>query len=411
MISRSTRVGEPGSGQKGYVHLVLRPELTPARENAAFESTSKASMKVGAHQVRLLHDGAECFGAMFDAIRVAKTEILLEMYWFASDTIGWRIARALMERASEGLEVRVLYDAIGSLEASETMFDAMRAGGVHVLQFNPIAPWRQRFRAERLTRRNHRKMLIIDGEIGLTGGVNIGDPWLPESEGGNGWRDDMIRVAGPAAMVMREIFLHAWRSEESGSLREGRLKLRNDDDESVRVLANHYYGTQRAIRRAYMKRIYAAKRSVLITNSYFVPDRTIRMALAKAASRGVEVRVLVPGISDVKAVYYASRSQYGWLTKRGVHVHEWLPQVLHSKTAVVDGEWCTVGTYNLDYLSWRSNLEVTLAVEDAQVAGALEKRFRADLEQSMEIDLEHFGARPLSERVLERVFFWFRKFL
>ena len=112
-------------------------------------------MIVGPHALTLLHDGAECFGAMFQAIAEAKTEILLEMYWFASDTIGWRIAKVLMKRASEGLEVRVLYDAIGSLEASETMFDAMRAGGVQVLQFNPIAPWRQRFRPERLSRRNH----------------------------------------------------------------------------------------------------------------------------------------------------------------------------------------------------------------------------------------------------------------
>lgn len=367
-------------------------------------------MVVGPHAITLLHDGAECFGGMLRAIEEAKTEILLEMYWFASDTIGWRIAKALMKRASDGLEVRVLYDAIGSLEASETMFDAMRAGGVQVMQFNPIAFWRQRFRPERLSRRNHRKMLIVDGEIGLTGGVNIGDPWLPVAEGGGGWRDDMIRAEGPAAMVMREIFLHAWRSEESSG-RVGRLKLRNDDDGAVRVLANHYYGTRRAIRRAYLERIRSARRSVLITNSYFVPDRRIRMALAKAASRGVEVRILVPGISDVKAVYYASRRLYSWLVRRGVHIHEWMPHVLHSKTAVVDGEWCTVGTYNLDYLSWRSNLEVTLAVEDPQVAEALETRFRADLEQAMEIDMVRFGSRPLGDRVLEQVFFWLRKFL
>lgn len=385
-----------------------RPEPTPP---ALIEAPTKTPMVVGPHGLTLLHDGAECFGAMLDSIRDAKTEILLEMYWFASDTIGWRVAKALMARAKEGLEVRVLYDAIGSLEASETMFDTLRAAGVRVLQFNPIAPWRQRFRAERLTRRNHRKMLILDGKTGLTGGVNIGDPWLPVSDGGQGWRDDMIRVDGPAAMVMREIFLHAWASEESTGSREGRLKLGNDDDGAVSVLANHYYGTRRAIRRAYLNRIRAAKRSVLITNSYFVPDRMIRMALAKAASRGVEVRVLVPGISDVKAVYYASRKLYGWLVTRGVHVHEWLPHVLHSKTAVVDGEWCTVGTYNLDYLSWRSNLEVTLAVADEQVAAALETRFRADLAQAAEIDMERFGSRPLSERILEQVFYWLRKFL
>ncbi|MFT5355925.1 MAG: cardiolipin synthase [Polyangiales bacterium] len=397
--------------QKGYLAAVPRSEPTPLLQNATLETSAKEPMVVGPHKLTLLHDGAECFGAMLGAIRHAKTEILLEMYWFASDTIGWRVARALMERAEEGLEVRVLYDAIGSLEASETMFDAMRAGGVRVLQFNPIAPWRRRFRPERLTRRNHRKMLLIDSETGLTGGVNIGDPWLPISEGGQGWRDDMIRVDGPAAMVMREIFLHAWRHEESSGGREGRLKLGNEDDGAVRVLANHYYGTRRAIRRTYLNRIRAAKRSVLITNSYFVPDRMIRMALAKAASRGVEVRVLVPGISDVKAVYYASRKLYAWLVERGVHVHEWMPHVLHSKTAVVDGTWCTVGTYNLDYLSWRSNLEVTLAVDDDQVAGALEGRFRADLDQAMEIDMERFGSRPLSERFLEQVFFWLRKFL
>ena len=372
---------------------------------------------VGGNQVTLLHDGEQCYPAMLHAIESAKEEIFLEMYWFASDTTGERFANALIEKAREGIQVFVIYDAIGSFEADPAQWKKMRAAGCYVFEYNPIALWRRRFRIGVVNNRNHRKMLIVDRNIGFTGGVNIGDPWASAQDGGEGWRDDMIRVEGPAVNQMCRIFLHGLSSIAQGldGVREvsaARIQEEHDaPDTSVRVLANHFFGERRAIRSEYLRRIEEARARVYITNSYFVPDRRIRLALAEAAQRGVEVRVILPGESDVPAVFYAGRKQYTWMQKRGIHLHEWQGVILHSKTAVIDGAWCTVGTYNLDYRSLRFNLEVTVSVEDQNVAQACERRFLLDLENAPLVDAQAFRFRSLSERFLENFFYLFRKLL
>ncbi len=371
-------------------------------------------------RVTLLHDGAQCFPAMLDAIEDARHEVLLEMYWFGSDQTGWRFANALMDKAREGVRVALIYDAVGSIEADSAVFEAMRAAGVRVIDYNPIAPWRRRFRIGVVNRRNHRKMLIVDRRIGFTGGINIADQWADESEGGEGWRDDMVRIEGLAVSSMRTIFLHAWNQladeddEDQAEPIEGEPppeRFVAEGDARVRVLANHFLGERRAIRSTYLERIRRATKSVYITNSYFVPDWAIRNALSQAASRGVDVRVLLPGESDVPAVSYASRHMYGWLLDHGIHMHEWGGNVLHAKTAVIDGEWMTVGTYNLDYRSWRFNLEVTVAIEDEQVGRAMNERFFLDLESARRVDERSHRYRPISDRVLEYFFYLFRKLL
>lgn len=378
---------------------------------------SKAGFEgaVEGNRVTLLHDGAQAFPSMLRAIEEAEFEILLEMYWFDSGVVGQRFAAALAAKAASGVRVAIIYDAVGSIEGEETMFDTMRAAGCQVIQYNPIAPWRRRFRIGVINNRNHRKMLIVDRSIGFTGGLNISDFWLPVSEGGHGWRDDMVRIEGPAVTSMRDIFAHAWNrlardlavTTEVPSPRV----LTGDADSKVRVLANHYLGERRAIRAVYLDRIRRARESVYITNSYFVPDRAIRRALAKAAERGADVRVIIPGETDVPAVYYASRKLYPWLRDHGIHLHEWQGNVLHSKTAVVDRVWCTVGTYNLDYRSWRYNLEVTATIDDPAVGGALAERFELDLQRAPPIADENFRWRPLMERFLENFFYLFRKML
>ncbi|MEZ4255135.1 MAG: phospholipase D-like domain-containing protein [Polyangiales bacterium] len=375
---------------------------------------------VEGHRVDLLHDGEQCFPAMLDAIAQAEREVLVDMYWFASDAVGRRFAAALRDRAEAGVLVRVIYDSIGSLGVDESMFDAMREAGCEVCEFNPVAPWRRRLRPEALTRRDHRKMVIVDRRIGFTGGINFGLEWASEAEGGGGWRDDMIRVEGPAVADLRNVFCDTW----NGLSDDERLDERHTDSDSdeqervgssgtgaVRVLTNHRRRMRRAIRLAYLVQIRRARAYVYITNSYFVPDRVVRAALVAARRRGVDVRVLVPGKSDVPAVFWATRHVYAQLLRAGIRIFEWNESVLHSKTAVVDGEWCTVGTYNLDYLSWRSNLEVNVAVSDAAVALAMRLRFESDIARSHEVRLEAFRFRPLVERFLESFFFMFRKLL
>ncbi len=378
-----------------------------------FGSTRGFEGFVQGNHVTLLHDGAQCYPAMLEAIASARHEVLLEMYWFGSDKSGSRFANALIEKARQGLRVIVIYDAIGSLEADNAQWERMRAAGVSVYEYNPIAPWRHRFRIGVVNNRNHRKMLIVDRCVGFTGGVNIGDPWASLEDGGGGWRDDMVRIEGAAVREMCGVFLHGLSTIADPDVGSPPSVLENvsGGDAPVRVLANHYFGERRAIRRAYLERIEAAKRNVYITNSYFVPDGTIRKALSRAASRGVDVRVLLPAENDVKAVYYASRRNYGWLLKRGVRLFEWTGEILHAKTAAVDGEWCTVGTYNLDYRSWRFNLEVTVSIDDDEVTRALEARFPLDLERSVEVTQESLRYRSLGERFFENFFYLFRKLL
>jgi len=385
-----------------------------------FGSTQGFEAYVEGTRVTLLHDGVQCFPAMLDAIANAEHEVLLEMYWFGSDGTGWRFANALMDKAREGLAVALIYDAVGSIDADPTIFEAMSAAGVRVIDYNPIAPWRRRFRIGVVNRRNHRKMLIIDRRIGFTGGVNLGDEWADESEGGEGWRDDMVRIEGLAVASMRTIFIHTWNELADQDEHDDAEPIEGDPpperfvgegDTRVRVLANHYFGERRAIRATYLDRVRRATKSVYITNSYFVPDWGVRRALSQAASRGVDVRVLLPGESDVPAVSYASRRMYGWLMDHGIRMHEWQGNVLHAKTAVIDGEWTTVGTYNLDYRSWRFNLEVTVAIEDEQVGAAMNERFFLDLESSRAVDPRSHRFRPLLERALEHFFYLFRKLL
>jgi cardiolipin synthase len=381
-----------------------------------FGSTSGFEALVSGNRVTLLHDGEQAFPAMLGAIAQAKREILLEMYWFASDSVGCQFAEALIAKAEAGLTVRVIYDAVGSIQSDGRMFSRLRDAGCEVEQYNPIAPWRARFRIGVVNNRDHRKLLIVDRQVGFTGGINLGDEWAPQSAGGAGWRDDTIRIEGPAVEQMCDIFNYGWRLIVDPPI-AARPRFRPPVDTGdgkgsrVRVLANHYFRERRAIRQAYLRRIESAQRSVCITNSYFVPDGQIRRVLARAVERGAEVRVIVPGKSDVVAARHAACKLYGRLLEAGIQLYEWQGSILHSKTAVIDGRWCTVGTYNLDSRSLRFNLEVVAAIEDAAVARALEERFNEDLQQTKPVSYEEWRRRPLRVRMLDDFFYRFHRLL
>jgi cardiolipin synthase len=211
---------------------------------------------------------------------------------------------------------------------------------------------------------------------------------------------------------MRALFGHTWRRLEGPELPRRTLTPSSArGDGRVAVLANFYLDGRRTVRGEYLRRIRAAREHILIANSYFLPDRQIRRALVAAVSRGVNVKVLVPGRSDVLAIYYASRRLYPWLLAQGIQIWEWRRTVLHSKTAVIDKSWCTVGTYNLDHRSWRFNLEVNVAVEDAAVGERMHLRFLADLALAVRVDAREFSMRSLTERLIEHFCYFFRKLL
>ena len=242
------------------------------------------------------------------------------------------------------------------------MFAQLEAGGVHVLEYNPVAPWRRRFRFSftRLSRRDHRKILVVDANTGFTGGINLARQWAPlEEPGGEGWRDDMIRIEGPAVDVLARCFHRIWRHHQLPPI--ANLHARPLDPSSgerllsVRILGERYFRNRHEIATDYTSRVYAAKKTIFISNSYFVPDAAVRRALVRAAKRGVDVRVIVPAHSDVEPVKYAGRAQYEKLLTAGVRIYEWQAGMFHAKTAVIDGEWCTTGTFNFDYMSLHYN--------------------------------------------------------
>jgi cardiolipin synthase A/B len=373
---------------------------------------------VPGNDVRLLHDGRQAFPAMLEAIGQAREQVLLEMYWFGSDVVGWRFAKALLAARQRGVEVAVIYDSVGSIGTDPAMFAQLEAGGVHVLEYNPVAPWRTRFRFSftRLSRRDHRKILVVDANIGFTGGINLARQWAPlEEEGGEGWRDDMIRIEGPAVDALARCFHRIWRHHQLPPIRHLHAQPLGASAGTrllgVRILGERYFRNRHEIATDYTSRVYAAQRTVFISNSYFVPDASVRRALVRAAKRGVDVRVIVPAHSDVEPVKYAGRAQYENLLAAGVRIYEWQAGMFHAKTAVIDGEWCTTGTFNFDYMSLKYNLEVNASVLDGPLAAEFERSFREDLSGSREIELRDLQFRSLSDRLLEQSFYRLRKFL
>ncbi|HET7540288.1 MAG TPA: phospholipase D-like domain-containing protein [Polyangiaceae bacterium] len=374
---------------------------------------------VEGNQLRLLRDGSAAYPEMLAAIAAAEQQILLEMYWFGSDTIGRKFAAALRAAAERGVEVSIIFDAVGSVGASDEMFDELSRAGAQVIEYNPIAPWKRRFRLSKLTRRDHRKILVVDGKIGFTGGINIADYWLPLEDGGAGWRDDMVRIDGPAVAGLCDCFARVWTRLRGRplcvpqALRQPppMASARRVHSPAVRVLGQRFLRTQREISRAYLHYLRRAQQRIFIANSYFVPDGRVLRALARAARRGVDVRIIVPGQSDVDIVRHASRAVWGRLLRAGVRIFEWEESVLHAKTAVVDGLWSTIGTFNFDYMSLRMNLEVNVSVIDARFADCLETSFLEDFERCREVLPRDFRFRPLGQRLLEYLAYRLRKIL
>jgi cardiolipin synthase len=355
---------------------------------------------VGIDRVRLLRDGAEAFPAMLEAIAGATTEILLEMYWIGADEVGARFREALAERARAGVRVLVIQDAVGSMGVVPAWWRSLTDAGGQVVEYHAVSPLDPRFRIERIELRDHRKLLVVDSRLGFTGGINLASPWLPVHEGGDGWRDDMIEVDGETTQELRSLFYRTWRKLTQQTVPIDVRPLSRRRVRPVWVLASQWR-TRRSMHREYVKRIGHARSRVDIANSYFVPDRRVRAALFQAIRKGVHVRVLVPGKSDVPVVQFAVEALFDTLLRHGVEVFALPVAMLHAKTAIIDDEFTTVGSYNLDERSLRKNLEVNLAVEDRDFARHVRSWYERDLEVATRIDLHTWRRRSLARRGLE----------
>jgi cardiolipin synthase len=353
------------------------------------------------NRLTLYAAGEELYAAMAGAIEDARLTVHLETYIFGDDRTGRTFAELLARKARTGARVRLIYDSVGSIDLDPALVTLMRNGGVQLLEYHPVAPWRPRWA---WNRRDHRKLLICDGRVGFAGGMNLCDAHLPVEAGGGGWRDVHARVEGPAAYDLDRLFRTVW-FKQTGRWFESSGDPRSRAGVSlVKTAANQELVHRFAIREAYVNALRAARENVCIANSYFIPDWRIRRALAHASRRGVEVRVLVPGELDSHAVRYAMRSTYDSLLSRGVRLFEWQGRMLHAKAVVVDRHWCAIGSYNLDHRSLQHNLEANLHVLDRSFAGELADLFERGLEGARELNLADWRRRPRSERLIEA--FW-----
>lgn len=378
----------------------------PAAGSGEFESIGRDRYESG-NALTLYFKGGDAYKAMWRAIELAQETIHLETYIFSSDRTGEEFAARLMEKARAGVRVRLIIDGMGSLDIDPEMLTRLRNSGAQILDYHPVAPWRARWDWQR---RDHRKILVVDGRVGFTGGVNISRENAPVELGGLDWRDTHVRVEGPAAFALDRLFRIVWFKETGRWFESSNHPEAAHGPSRVWVAANDEFFLRYSIRSVYLKALRAARREVLITNAYFIPDRGIRRALAAAVRRGVSVKILVPGRSDVASVWHAGRYRYDFLLRHGVRLYEWMGPILHAKTVVIDRTWSAVGSYNLDHRSLLHNLEANLHVLDSGVAEQLAGQFTADLAHSREIHLLRWRRRRLIDRAFERLFYFFRYF-
>jgi cardiolipin synthase len=335
----------------------------------------------------------------------------METYIYQSDKAGRRFGAALMERARAGVTVRLLIDAVGSVDMEQAYVEELKAAGVRLATFRPFS-WKAGLG---FNRRDHRKILVVDGRVGFTGGLNIGDEYAAVEDGGGGWHDMHARVEGPVVAEMARLFRRTWLA--AGGDRYPQIEepaaesVATESTAFAIAVGNEEMRRRATIRRFYLHAMRRARESIQIMNAYFIPDRGIRRVMANAVKRGVKVSVIVPEKNDLKSVQFAGHHVFAKLLRAGVRIFEWPERMLHAKTAVVDTVWATIGSYNLDARSLFHNLEVVLCIVDRGFAAGVAAQLEHDAGQSKEILLERWNERPWWRKVAEWFFYQFRHWL
>jgi cardiolipin synthase len=357
---------------------------------------------VEGNKVDTLLNGDQIFPAMLAAIRSAKTTITFETYIYWSGTIGQEFVDALVERAAAGVRVHVLLDWVGSVKMEAALLQAMERGGVELRRFHEPhwSNW------NKLNNRTHRKLLIVDGRVGFTGGVGIADQWRGQARDPDEWRDSHFRVEGPVVAQMQAVFLDNWM-RATGKVLHGEAyfpALKPVGQMAAQMFSSSPSGGSESMQLMYLLSITAARKTIDLANSYFVPDELTIKTLIDAAKRGVKVRVLTPsGHIDSEVVRKASRGSWGPMLEAGIEIAEYQPTMYHVKGLVVDGLFSSVGSTNFDSRSFRLNDEANLNVLSAEFGRVQQEVFAADWSKARRISLEQWQQRPFSERMLERL--------
>jgi cardiolipin synthase len=366
---------------------------------------------VEGNEARLLIDGPRAHDAMFAAMARARDHINLQTYILDDGEAGERLVAVLKDRAAQGVRVQLIYDSVGSIGTPREYFERLRDAGVSVCEFNPV-----RTRLEKVNNRDHRKILVVDGRVAFTGGINISRAYASASasvrrkphldteqkiEGG--WRDTQVMVQGPVVAQFQRLFLDAWALQDCGPFAEARYfpQLERSGAKAMRVVRSDPGADRSEMYAALLSAIGNARSRVWLTIGYFVPDPDTKRVLIEASGRGVDVRLVLPGFSDFWAPVYAGRSHYRELLAAGVRIFEWHDALMHAKTAVIDSEWVSIGSTNLDWRSFVHNYEADVIVRDAGFARELERRFQFDLKASVEIDRAQWRRRGAGEKLKE----------
>jgi cardiolipin synthase len=365
------------------------------------------------NRLALLQDGPATYMAMFAAMRNAKDHINLETYIFEDDDIGKQFADLLLERQAAGVQVNLIYDSVGCLNTPKEFFERLSAGGIQVLEFNPINPFAGNTKEWLLNNRDHRKLLVVDGRIVFIGGINISESYSSgfsaksaKNKGSKntvGWRDTHLQIEGPVVAQFQNLFMDTWTKQKGKPLAQKNYFpiLDKQDDEIVRAIGSASADPHSLIYLTLLSAIANAEQRVYLTNAYFVPDPQLLRSLTDAAQRGVDVKLILPSHTDSWAVFHAGRSHYSKLLRAGVKIYERRGAVMHSKTASIDGVWSTIGSTNLDWRSFVHNDELNAVILGRAFSTQMDAMFAKDLAVSDAVDLEHWEHRSLLFRLKE----------
>lgn len=395
------------TGEKKIEHRLTRTHSVNSPQFALELGVLLGPPLVEGNRVTALFNGDEIFPPMLAAIRDAKQTINFESYIYWSGDIGKQFADALAEQARAGVQVHVMLDWVGSAKMDKSLSDEMTRAGVEVYRFHPPT-W---YDLGRLNNRTHRKLLIVDGVVGFTGGVGIAPTWTGHSQDPDHWRDSHFQVLGPVVGQMQAVFLDNWL-KVSGEVLHGTPYfplIAPAGGMRAQMFSSSPTGGSESMELMYLLSITAATKTIDLSAAYFVPDELTRKALLAAMRRSVRLRVIVPGKHiDSETVRLASKAEWGDLLAAGATIAEFQPTMFHCKVMIVDGLMVSVGSTNFDNRSMRLNDEATLNVLDAEFAAAQEAAFEADLQRSVPMSLAHWKARPWHEKAGEAIAELFR---
>jgi cardiolipin synthase len=375
---------------------------------AAFFPTIEAHTDapiVGGNRIDILLNGDETFPAMLREIRNAKSTITFAQYLYEDGSIARELAQAFAERCRAGISAEILLDSYGSNKAPSEILKTMKEAGCRVERFRRVKaegiifPWK----LLRYNYRSHRRILVIDGRVGFTGGYGISEAWTGNGRTPEHWRDTNVRIEGPVVKSLQAAFAESWL-EATGAAIGGDIyfpRLEARGNVPAQIVKSSPTGGSFQNYMLYLLSISSAKKTIVITNPYFIPDEVMTEALVKAAARGVRVVLLLPGKIDSQLTYTMSRNRYGPLLLGGIEIFEYQVSLLHAKTMVVDGVWATIGSTNFDNRSFAFNQEINLTVYDRAVAGRLEEIFREDLKYAKQIGYEEWNSRGIYEWLVD----------